>query len=134
MKLTSRGKYAIQAVLDMVQHSNGKAVKLQDISQRQSISLFYLEQLFRKLRQAGIVKSVRGPGGGYVLARSPETVKVGDVLAGVKEVLDYRNKIELPENATAEARGMFLVASRLSESVQQVLESTIAQLAEAQGK
>lgn len=128
MKLTSRGKYAIQATLDMVKNSNGKAVKLQDIAQRQKISLFYLEQLFRKLRQAGVVKSVRGPGGGYVLAKSPQDTKVGSVLAGVKEVMDYRNKIKLAEDATVEAKAMANVATSLSASVKSVLDLSLAEL------
>lgn len=129
MKLTSRGKYAIQAVLDMVRYSNGKAVKLQDISQRQNISLFYLEQLFRKLRQAGVVKSVRGPGGGYVLAKSPTETTIGEVLAGVKEVLDYSIKIKLPENPTNEALAMAGLATHFSGAVKSLLDANLEVLA-----
>lgn len=130
MKLTSRGKYSIQAMLDIAQHSNGKAVKLQDISQRQSISLFYLEQLFRKLRQANVVKSVRGPGGGYVLAKSAEDIKIGNILAGVKEVLDYSNNIKLSETATDEQKVMAKFAGSLSNSVKSILDCSLASLLE----
>ena len=66
MRLTSKGRYAVRAMLDLTTHSNGSPVRLQEISNRQNISLHYLEQLFRKLRNGQAVKSVRGPGGGYV--------------------------------------------------------------------
>lgn len=130
MKLTSRGKYAIQAILDLVHNSNGKAVKLQDISQRQDISLFYLEQLFRQLRQGGVVKSVRGPGGGYVLSKSADDISVSQVLSSVKEVMDYSTKIKLPEGSTRELKVMAGLASSLSASVKQVLDKKLSELAE----
>lgn len=85
MRLTSKGRYAFRAMLDLTIHSNGNPVRLQEISKRQSISLHYLEQLFRKLRTGEVVKSVRGPGGGYVLARSMDKISVKDVLASVGE-------------------------------------------------
>jgi Rrf2 family iron-sulfur cluster assembly transcriptional regulator len=85
MRLTSKGRYAVRAMLDLTFHSNGNPVRLQEISTRQSISLHYLEQLFRKLRTGKVVKSVRGPGGGYVLARSQDEISVKDVLDCVGE-------------------------------------------------
>lgn len=85
MRLTSKGRYAVRAMLDLTTQSNGNPVRLQEISQRQSISLHYLEQLFRKLRNGQVVKSVRGPGGGYVLARSMDEITVKDVLDCVGE-------------------------------------------------
>jgi Rrf2 family iron-sulfur cluster assembly transcriptional regulator len=85
MRLTSKGRYAVRAMLDLTFHSNGNPVRLQEISTRQSISLHYLEQLFRKLRTGKVVKSVRGPGGGYVLARSMDEITVKDVLDCVGE-------------------------------------------------
>ena len=69
MKLTSKGRYAVTAILDIAINADGKPVTLSDISERQHISLSYLEQLFAKLRRHGLVKSVRGPGGGYRLKR-----------------------------------------------------------------
>ena len=68
MKLTSKGRYAVTAILDIALHAGTDPVCLADISERQNISLSYLEQLFAKLRRGGLVKSVRGPGGGYRLA------------------------------------------------------------------
>ena len=85
MRLTSKGRYAVRAMLDLTFHSHGNPVRLQEISTRQSISLHYLEQLFRKLRTGKVVKSVRGPGGGYVLARSQDEISIKDVLDCVGE-------------------------------------------------
>ena len=85
MRLTSKGRYAVRAMLDLTTHSNGNPVRLQEISTRQNISLHYLEQLFRKLRNGQAVKSVRGPGGGYVLARSMDQISIKDILDCVGE-------------------------------------------------
>jgi len=72
-------------MLDLAQHSNGNPVRLQEISTRQNISLHYLEQLFRKLRSGQVVRSVRGPGGGYVLSRAMDEISIKDVLGCVGE-------------------------------------------------
>ncbi|MFN7685538.1 MAG: Rrf2 family transcriptional regulator [Oligoflexia bacterium] len=85
MRLTSKGRYAVRAILDLTFNSNGRPVRLQEISERQRISLHYLEQLFRRLRKGSVVKSVRGPGGGYVLSRSMDEISVRDVLTSVGE-------------------------------------------------
>jgi Rrf2 family transcriptional regulator, iron-sulfur cluster assembly transcription factor len=85
MRLTSKGRYAVRAMLDLTFHANGNPVRLQEISTRQTISLHYLEQLFRKLRNGQVVKSVRGPGGGYVLARSSNEISVKNILDCVGE-------------------------------------------------
>jgi Rrf2 family transcriptional regulator, iron-sulfur cluster assembly transcription factor len=85
MRLTSKGRYAVRAILDLTFNSNGRPVRLQEISERQKISLHYLEQLFRRLRKGTVVKSVRGPGGGYVLSRSMDEISIKDVLVSVGE-------------------------------------------------
>lgn len=85
MKLTSKGRYAVTAVLDIALNADGGPVSLADISERQHISLSYLEQLFAKLRKDGLVKSVRGPGGGYQLGLASEQISVGMVIAAVNE-------------------------------------------------
>ena len=85
MRLTSKGRYAVRAMLDLTMHSNGNPIRLQEISNRQSISLHYLEQLFRKLRNGQVVKSVRGPGGGYILSRSMDHITIKDILDCVGE-------------------------------------------------
>ena len=88
MKLTTKGRYAVTAMLDLALHSDGAPVSLADISNRQSISLSYLEQLFSKLRKNDLVVSMRGPGGGYRLAGPPAGVSVSDIIAAVDENID----------------------------------------------
>jgi len=85
MKISSRGHYAVQAMVDLATQPSNFPVPLSNISLRQDISLNYLEQLFLKLRKAKLVKSVRGPGGGYLLARSPSKISIGEVFAAVDE-------------------------------------------------
>ncbi len=101
MRLTSKGRYAVRAMLDLTMHSNGNPVRLQEISTRQNISLHYLEQLFRKLRNGQSVKSVRGPGGGYVLARSMDQIIIKDVLDCVGENINPAKDILGSEAETA---------------------------------
>lgn len=88
MKLTSKGRYAVTAMLDLAMHSKRGPVTLGDISQRQDISLSYLEQLFSKLRRSKLVASVRGPGGGYVLNREAQLLSVGEIIGAVNENID----------------------------------------------
>ncbi|MBE0532075.1 MAG: Rrf2 family transcriptional regulator [Rhodospirillales bacterium] len=87
MRLSTKGRYAVMAMVDLASHSGGKPVALADIADRQEISLSYLEQLFGKLRKGGLVKSVRGPGGGYLLAREPGETRVSDVIMAVDELI-----------------------------------------------
>ncbi|MGF1763892.1 Fe-S cluster assembly transcriptional regulator IscR [Aliivibrio kagoshimensis] len=88
MKLTSKGRYAVTAMLDVALHAQKGPVPLADISERQGISLSYLEQLFSRLRKAELVSSVRGPGGGYLLGKEPNDIAVGMVIAAVDESVD----------------------------------------------
>lgn len=91
MRLTTRGRYAVTAMLDLVLHAHDKPISLADISERQSISLSYLEQLFSKLRQSGLVSSVRGPGGGYRLSREGSQIFVAEIIDAVNESVDATN-------------------------------------------
>ncbi len=88
MRLTTKGRYAVTAMLDLALHSEKGPVSLADISTRQGISLSYLEQLFSRLRQFKLVKSVRGPGGGYQLMTSTAEISVAQVVDAVSESLD----------------------------------------------
>ncbi|RLA41786.1 MAG: Fe-S cluster assembly transcriptional regulator IscR [Gammaproteobacteria bacterium] len=88
MKLTTRGRYAVTAMLDLSLHGKGRPISLADISTRQDISLSYLEQLFSKLRKQQLVKSVRGPGGGYCLSRSNTEINVAEIIDAVNESTD----------------------------------------------
>ena len=87
MRLTTKGRYAVMAMVDLAQHSDGEPVSLADVADRQGISLSYLEQLFQKLRRANLVKSVRGPGGGYLLFRNSREIPISEVIAAVDEPL-----------------------------------------------
>lgn len=87
MKLTSKGRYAVTAMLDVALHASSGPVSLADISERQEISLSYLEQLFARLRKNGLVLSVRGPGGGYVLSRSMDQIAISSIVKAVDETV-----------------------------------------------
>jgi Rrf2 family transcriptional regulator, iron-sulfur cluster assembly transcription factor len=85
VKLSTKGRYAVMAMVDLAQHSGGGPVSLAEIAERQEISLSYLEQLFAKLRRGGLVKSVRGPGGGYRLAHDRDATRIADIIVAVDE-------------------------------------------------
>lgn len=88
MKLTSKGRYAVTAMLDVAIHAADGPVSLADISERQGISLSYLEQLFSRLRKHGLVNSIRGPGGGYRLGKCSAQIFVADVISAVDESIN----------------------------------------------
>ena len=91
MKLTTKGRYAVMAMADLALFQNGKPVSLNDISLRQNISLSYLEQLFAKLKSGKLVKSVRGPSGGYVLDKNPKEIKLSNIIFAVDEKVKTLN-------------------------------------------
>jgi len=88
MRLTTKGRYAVTAMLDLAIHARQGPVSLNDISGRQGISLSYLEQLFSKLRRGGLVSSIRGPGGGYQLSPSDADINVAEIVDAVNESMD----------------------------------------------
>ncbi|MCH7936339.1 MAG: Rrf2 family transcriptional regulator [Proteobacteria bacterium] len=85
MKLSTKGRYSVMAMVDIAAHFDNKPITLADVAERQEISLSYLEQLFGKLRRGGLVKSVRGPGGGYLLAHAAEDTRIADIIIAVDE-------------------------------------------------
>ena len=88
MRQTTKGRYAVTAMLDLAIHDRGQPTALADIAERQSLSLSYLEQLFAQLRRGQLVSSVRGPGGGYQLAREPSRINIAEIIHAVDEVVD----------------------------------------------
>ncbi|GHE85162.1 Rrf2 family transcriptional regulator [Aliiroseovarius zhejiangensis] len=92
MKLSTKGRYAMVALADLALQDNDSLLSLTDLAKRQDISLPYLEQLFVKLRRAGLVDSVRGPGGGYKLARAASDIRVSEVLEAVDETVSAMHK------------------------------------------
>jgi Rrf2 family transcriptional regulator, iron-sulfur cluster assembly transcription factor len=85
LRLSTRGRYAVMAMVDLAQHSLGAPVTLAEIAERQEISLSYLEQLFAMLRKSSLVKSVRGPGGGYLLGYHRGDIRIADIILAVDE-------------------------------------------------
>ena len=102
MKLSTKGRYAVMAMVDLAQHGAGGPVSLAEIAERQEISLSYLEQLFAKLRRGGLVKSVRGPGGGYRLSHGRDETRIADIILAVDEPL---HAIRCRPGATIGCRG-----------------------------
>jgi Rrf2 family protein len=84
MKLSTKGRYGLRAVLDLAMNGKNEAVALSGIAERQELSISYLEQLIAKLKKAGIVNSIRGAQGGYILAKNPEEISVGDILRALE--------------------------------------------------
>ncbi len=116
MKLSTKGRYAMVALADLALQPEGQLLSLTEISRRQDISLPYLEQLFVKLRRAGLVESVRGPGGGYRLARHCSEIRVADVLAAVDEKVDAMHKGAGASGAASGSRAQSL-SNRLWEGL-----------------
>jgi Rrf2 family iron-sulfur cluster assembly transcriptional regulator len=116
MKLSTKGRYAMVALADIAMQKGDELVTLGDVSKRQDISLPYLEQLFVKLRRAELVTSVRGPGGGYKLARPASDIRVTEVLAAVDETVDALHKGAGASGATSGSRAQSMT-NRLWEGL-----------------
>lgn len=103
MRLSTKAQYAVRAMVDLALHSQGDPVSLKDIARREEIPLNYLEQLFFRLKKGEIVKSVRGPGGGYILARLSSQILVGEIVATVEEPLSPVSCLDPGSTACAKA-------------------------------
>lgn len=101
MKLTTRGRYAVMAMVDLAKHSDQKPISLADIAHRQSISLSYLEQLFARLRQANLVESTRGMNGGYLLTRPCHEIRISEIVAAADEILKATRCIAMHDGCLA---------------------------------
>lgn len=99
MKISTKGRYGLRAILDLAVHSNGNQVSLYSIAEREKISVNYLEQVFSTLRKAGIVRSVKGAQGGYILADQPSKIKVGTLLRCLEGSLNIADEDTAGENA-----------------------------------
>jgi Rrf2 family iron-sulfur cluster assembly transcriptional regulator len=120
MKLSTKGRYAMVALVDLVLNGSDRLVTLVEISERQDISLAYLEQLFVKLRRAGIVKSVRGPSGGYKLASVPDKVRISEILYAVDEGMNALSRGAGASGATIESK-----AHRLTDQLWEQLSANV---------
>ncbi|HVN22969.1 MAG TPA: Rrf2 family transcriptional regulator [Syntrophorhabdales bacterium] len=88
MKISTQSRYGLRALFDIAYHSAGLSTQVKDISARQGISPRYIEQIFQKLKRAGIIKSIRGPSGGYYLAKTPEQIKIGEIIRATEGNLE----------------------------------------------
>jgi len=116
MKLSTKGRYAMVALCDLATQGDGDLLSLTDLSKRQDISLPYLEQLFVKLRRAGLVESVRGPGGGYRLAKPCSEIRVSDILEAVDETVSAMHTGAGASGAVSGSRAQSM-ANRLWEGL-----------------
>lgn len=105
MRLTTKGRFAVTAMIDVALREKSGPVPLSEIAKRQQISLSYLEQMFSKLRQQGLVSSTRGPGGGYTLGRRTEAISVADIICAVEDASSAQDKSEEP--VTDMAQGLW---------------------------
>jgi Rrf2 family iron-sulfur cluster assembly transcriptional regulator len=106
MKLSTKGRYAVMAVVDLACNCDAGPVALSDIASRQDISLSYLEQLFAKLRRSEVVKSIRGPGGGYLLARAANDTRISEIITAVDEpIATTRCGITVDSGGATNAKG-----------------------------
>jgi Rrf2 family protein len=127
MKLSTKGRYGIKAMVDLAIHYGVEPISIKSISERQNISEYYLEQLFAPLRKANIIKSVRGAQGGYVLNREPKditTAEIMEVLEGPVEISDCLDESTCSNIDCCATRGLW---ARIKESIDSVLESTTLQ-------
>lgn len=123
MKLTTKGRYAVTAMLDLALHSH-EVVSLSDIALRQDISLSYLEQLFARLRRSGLVASIRGPGGGYSLALPAEQISVAEIVIAINENIDA-TRCQGKENCRGDERCLtHQLWQELTEHIYQFLHGT----------
>ncbi len=121
MRLSTKSRYAVTSLLDMVMNSDKGPVSLAEISRRQGISLSYLEQLFAKMRRNNLVVSTRGPGGGYSLSTAPEEVSISDIICAVDEKVEVTNKDALAGSAAYEPCLTEQLWEELSEQISSYL-------------
>lgn len=128
MKISTKGRYGLRALVDLAYHSTDSAVSLISVAGRQQISLNYLEQVFALLRKAGIVKSVKGAQGGYILAAPPETIRVGDILKALEGEFCITDDTDAPCDNIQKAINL-LIWDRINKNVKELLySSTLADL------
>lgn len=130
MKVSTKGRYGLRALVDLAYNSSNSTVSLVSVAQRQNISLNYLEQVFASLRKSGIVKSVKGSQGGYMLADQPENIKVGDILAVLEGKFSIVDEVDETEDMDNVQRAInTLVWKNINKYVNEFLYSrTLADL------
>lgn len=126
MKLSTKGRYGLRAVIDLARYAKEEPVSLAAVAERQNISISYLEQLIAKLKKAGIVKSTRGAQGGYTLAKAPEKISVGDILRALEGNLNPVDCVEANGDTTCAASDFCVtkyVWKRISDSINETVDA-----------
>ncbi len=127
MQISTRGRYALRAIIDLALHADDGPVLRRDIAARQEISADYVAQLFRHLRTAGLVKGIKGPGGGYILARDATTISAGDVVQAVEGPIAVTNCV-VPGNTSNCRRVEECVARAVWQRVSQAMEGVLNEI------
>ncbi len=137
MKISTKGRYALRLMLDLALNDNGEPVQIKDISSRQDISNKYLEQIVSALNKAGLVRSIRGPQGGYMLTRKPEHYTVGDILRVTEGSMAPVSCLEFEDNncPREDCCATLMVWKKLDEAIKSVIDTvTLADLVDEQMK
>ncbi|MBB6623064.1 Rrf2 family transcriptional regulator [Clostridium gasigenes] len=127
MKLSTKGRYGVKAMVDLSIHYGDTPVSIKTISKRQNISEYYLEQLFSPLRKAGLIKSIRGAQGGYVLNKTPDQIKVSDVMYVLEGPIEIAECIEGVECNNVDCCATRLLWEKIKNSIDEVMESITLQ-------
>lgn len=130
MKLSTKGRYGVKAMVDLAIHLGEEPSSIKSISERQNISEYYLEQLFSPLRKANLIKSIRGAQGGYILSRAPKDIKISEIMTVLEGPIEISDCIDgNSENSCSniECCATRLLWSRIKESIDTVMESTTLQ-------
>ena len=127
MKLSTKGRYGVKAMVDLAIHYGDSPVSIKTISERQSISEYYLEQLFSPLRKAGLIKSIRGAQGGYVLNREPKDITVADVMNVLEGPVEIAECIEGNECDNVDFCATRLLWEKIKNSIDEVMENITLQ-------
>lgn len=134
MKLSTKGRYGLRAMVDLAEYAGEEPVSIASISLRQGISERYLEQLMAKLKKAGLVKSIRGAGGGYVVGKRPDEISVGDILRALEGNLEAVSCAAFHKDETCEAQDVCVtkyVWKRINESIRHTVDGIyLSQLVE----
>lgn len=127
MKLSTKGRYGVKAMVDLAIHYGNSPVSIKTISERQSISEYYLEQLFSPLRKAGLIKSIRGAQGGYVLNKEPKDITVADVMNVLEGPVEIAECIEGTECDNVDFCATRLLWEKIKNSIDEVMENITLQ-------
>lgn len=127
MKLSTKGRYGVKAMVDLAIHYGKEPVSIKSISERQNVSEYYLEQLFAPLRKAELIKSVRGAQGGYVLSKSPEKITVKEIMEVLEGPVEISDCLEDGSCSNIDCCATRLLWARIKDSIDSVMESTTLQ-------